>query len=102
MNIINKNNINRIRKIVINIVIIISILALILFSINTNSFATTATENSSTKENVMKTINILDRTYRGISYVSIFGYKNCFIICNDFIIMDYRSYDKWESNTNTR
>ena len=102
MKIINKNNINRIRKIVINIVIIISILALILAFINTNSFATTATENSSTNENVMKTINILDRTYRGISYVSIFGYKNCFIICNDFIIMDYRSYDKWESNTNTR
>ena len=60
MDIIRKININKKRKIQISIVIIISILAFLLFSIYIKSFANTATGSGSTNENVIKTINFLD------------------------------------------
>ena len=60
MNIIRKININKKRKIQISIVIIISILAFLLFSLYIKSFANTATGSGSTNENVIKTINFLD------------------------------------------
>ena len=60
MDIIRKININKKRKIQISIVIIISILAFLLFSLYIKSFANTATGSGSTNENVIKTINFLD------------------------------------------
>ena len=60
MDIIRKININKKRKIQISIVIIISILAFLLFSLYIKSFANTASGSGSTNENVSKTINFLD------------------------------------------
>ena len=60
MDIIRKININKKRKIQISIVIIISILAFLLFSLYIKSFANTATGSGSTNETVIQTINFLD------------------------------------------
>lgn len=60
MDIIRKININKKRKIQISIVIIISILTFLIFSLYIKSFANTASGSGSTNENVSKTINFLD------------------------------------------